>query len=84
MRKVLFALLMLGASAVYGCPVCDKQPPRILKGITHGAGPQTNWDYVIVYLVAAVVVATLIFSILWLVRPEEKDTSHIKRAVLNF
>ena len=84
MRKILFALLMLGASAVYGCPVCDNQQPGILKGITHGAGPQTNWDYVIVYLVAAVVVATLIFSILWLVRPGEKDTSHIKRAVLNF
>lgn len=84
MKKILFAMLMLGVFTSYGCPVCDKQQPRILKGVAHGAGPQTNWDYVIVYLVAAVVVVSLIFSILWLVRPGERNMGHIKRAVLNF
>ena len=84
MKKILFVLMTLGAFTSYGCPVCDRQQPGILKGIAHGAGPQTNWDYVIVYLVSAVVVVSLIFSILWLVRPGETNTSHIKRAVLNF
>lgn len=84
MRKFLFSILLLGGFImVNACPVCEKQQPDILKGITHGAGPQSDWDYVIVWVVAIIAVATLFFSVKWLIRPGEKGAEHIKRTVLN-
>jgi hypothetical protein len=84
MKKILFLLVLLcGTIVATSCPVCEKQQPEILKGITHGAGPQSDWDYVIVWVVAIIAVATLFFSVKWLIRPGEKGAGHIKRTVLN-
>lgn len=65
------------------CPVCEKQQPKILRGIAHGAGPQSNWDYVIIWTAVIIVLFTLYFSIKWLVKPGEKSSDHIKRLILN-
>jgi hypothetical protein len=84
--KYLFVLIsfVLADISVYACDACQKQQPEILRGITHGAGPQSNWDYLIVSVGAAIVVATLFFSIKWLLSPGEKGEKHIKRTVLNY
>ncbi len=84
MRKKLFAVLALvsGTLPALACSVCEKQQPRILRGVTHGTGPQSQWDLVIISIVAAIVVFTLYFSVKWLVRPGETSPSHIKRAIL--
>lgn len=64
------------------CPVCEKAQPRILRGITHGAGPQGQWEYFIVMLMVVVTILTLFYSIKWLIRPGEK-AGHIKYFILN-
>ena len=79
-----FIIFFLVHISVYACDVCEKQQPKILRGITHGGGPQNNWDYLIVSVASAIVVATLFFSIKWLVSPGEKGEKHIKRIVLNY
>jgi len=79
-----FAILILAHISIYACDVCEKQQPEILRGITHGPGPQSNWDYLIVSVGAAIVVATFFFSIKWLLSPGEKRENHIKRIVLNY
>ena len=79
-----FIIFLLSNISVYACDACEKQQPEILRGITHGAGPQSNWDYLIVSVAAAIVVATLFFSIKWLLSPGEKGEKHIKRIVLNY
>ena len=78
---IIFFLVYISAHA---CDVCEKQQPKILRGITHGGGPQNNWDYLIVSVAAAIVVTTLFFSIKWLLSPGEKGEKHIKRIVLNY
>lgn len=84
MKKVLLIVLMLNTGILaLACPVCDKQQPKILQGVTHGSGPQSNWDYLIIGATALIVLATLFFSIRWLVRPGEKTRSHIKYLILN-
>ncbi|MFT3903479.1 MAG: hypothetical protein QM727_09910 [Niabella sp.] len=55
----------------------------MLKGIAHGAGPQSQWDYLIVWIAVVIVLATLFFSVKWLIRPGEKSDTHIKRFILN-
>lgn len=67
----------------FGCTVCKSQQPKLLRGITHGAGPQSDWDYVIVIATVILVLATLIGSVWQLAKPGEKSASHIKRSILN-
>lgn len=79
----LLALFFLAPLAVFACPACEKQQPKILRGITHGAGPQSNWDYVIIWTTVIIVAVTLYYSLRWLIRPGEKSNGHIKRTILN-
>ncbi len=84
MKKIfLTGILLLNVLFVFACPVCERNQPKVLKGITHGAGPESQWDYVIVLTTAAIVLVTLFFSVKWLIRPGEKSDRHIKRFILN-
>lgn len=84
MKRLLFLVILLPAFvSAYSCPGCDAQQPKILRGITHGAGPQSKWDLLIVAVAAVIVIATLFFSLKWLLSPGEKGEKHIKRLVLN-
>lgn len=78
--STLFVLLFSNLE-VMACDVCEKQQPKVLRGVTHGAGPQSDWDYAIVWAIVAVVFVSLFFSIKWMVNPGEKDSDHIKRSI---
>lgn len=80
--KMLLSYLLTGLSA-FACPVCERNQPQILKGITHGAGPESQWDYVIVLSTIVITVITLFFTIKWIMQPGEKSHTHIKRIILN-
>lgn len=77
---MLFLLLL---QAAFACPVCEKQQPEITQGITHGAGPQSNWDWAIIAVIIAVTIVTLFYTVKYLTRPKEKNTNHIKYLILN-
>ena len=64
------------------CPVCEKAQPRLLRGITHGTGPESQWDYLIVLVMVVITVLTLVYSIKWLIRPGE-GAGHIKYLIVN-
>jgi hypothetical protein len=80
---LLLIFLLIGKTAAIACPVCEKQQPKILAGITHGGGPGSNWDYVIVLTTILIVLVTLFYTIKWLLKPGEDSCNHIKRIVLN-
>lgn len=83
-KKILSMMLLISVVApAFACPVCERNQPSILKGITHGAGPDSRWDYLIVWVTVAIVLLTLFFSIKWIIRPGEKSGTHIKRMILN-
>jgi hypothetical protein len=83
MRTRILIMLIIFSHAAIACPVCDKQQPSITRGLTHGAGPQSNWDWVIIGVVAALTLVTLVLSIRYLVKPGEKESSHIKQSILS-
>lgn len=85
MKRVIATLLFALTTITYSfaCTVCEAQQPKLLKGITHGAGPDSAWDYVIVIATVILVLATLIGSVWHLVKPGEKNETHIKRSILN-
>ncbi len=68
----------------FACPICEKQQPKVLRGIVHGGVPDGNWDYVIVTSVAAITLVTLFFAVKWIIRPGEKDKNHIKYSSIIF
>ncbi len=84
MKKLFIALLLIFVQlAVFACPVCERQQPKVLRGLVHGVGPQNSWDYIAVWAIGAIALLTLIFSIKYLIKPGEKNQNHIKYAILN-
>lgn len=85
MKKILIILpLLMIAFNIRACPACEKQQPMFLKGVAHGAGPTSNWDYVYVIIITLIALLTLFYAIKWILKPGEKNADHIKRTVLNF
>jgi hypothetical protein len=68
---------------VMACDVCKKQQPKVLSGISHGAGPESSWDYIWVSLIAAIVIISSFYAVRWIVQPGENERGHIKRSILN-
>lgn len=84
MRKFLFTLFMaLIGLPLWACEVCKEQQPAMLRGITHGTGPQHAWDMPIIVVSAVIVLVTLVFSVKYIFWPGEKNQDHIKRTVLD-
>lgn len=83
MKKLFISsLLCLAAITTQACPVCERQQPKILRGIVHGAGPQDKLDYLIIISAVVIVLISLWLSVRYLVRPGEKSDDHIKRFIL--
>ena len=82
MRTLALLLLALSAMPAWACDACQKQQPKVLQGITHGTGPQSEWDMPIIWVSAIIVLITLGFAVKYLVRPGESAPDHIKRTAL--
>ena len=82
-KYLLSVLIIFIAQIATACPVCEKQQPKLTKGLTHGAGPQSNWDWVIIAIISVITILTLIYSIKYLVKPGEKNEDHIKQSILS-
>lgn len=82
-RASIFIFFLIVSQLVNACPVCEKQQPKITQGITHGTGPGSNWDWVIIGVMTLITVLTLIFSLKYLIKPGEKNADHIKQSIFN-
>ncbi|SDD23765.1 hypothetical protein [Niabella drilacis] len=78
---LLFCNFFGPGSIAMACTVCERRQPELLRGISHGAGPESRWDLWIVAVVAAVVAVSLFFSVKWILRPGETSADHIKRSI---
>lgn len=81
-KYLISVLVIFIAQIAIACPVCEKQQPKITQGLTHGVGPQSNWDWVIIAIISLITVLTLIYSIKYLIKPGEKNVDHIKQTIL--
>ncbi|MET3037205.1 hypothetical protein ABXT08_13930 [Chryseobacterium sp. NRRL B-14859] len=86
MKKIRLILLIFIVWTGYfqACDACDLQQPKITRNLTHGPGPESNWDWLIVGGMALITLVTLFYSLKFLIRPGEKNKQHIKNNVLNF
>lgn len=82
-KTFLLLMLLLPGIISFACPACESQQPKILRGITHGEGPSGPLDYILGWIMVAIVLVTLYYSVKWLIKPEEKSPDHIKRLILN-
>jgi len=80
---LLIALLLFADLSAKACEACKKQQPKLLQGITHGPGPDTKWDYLIVMIMIIITLYVFIATIKCIFRPSERNEHHIKRIILN-
>jgi hypothetical protein len=84
MKKQLIILAILFFTTLsFACPTCEKAQPKIFRGITHGAGPESNWDYLIIGVTAIIVLYCGYIAVSRLIKPNEMNKEHIKNAFLN-
>ena len=82
--KLACTLLLISITGfLAACPVCERNQPKLLKGVVHGAGPDSQWDYVIMWAVIAITIVSFYLSVKWLIKPGEKNPNHIKYSILN-
>jgi len=79
----LLALLFMRNIQAIACEACKKQQPKLLQGVTHGGGPDSNWDYVIVAAMIVITLYVLVATVRCMLRPKEENAQHIKRIILN-
>ncbi len=79
---VLLVLTWIGQYQSWACNACEKQQPKITQGITHGTGPDSNWDWLIVGVICAITLVTFYLSLKYLIKPLEQNSNHIKRLIL--
>jgi hypothetical protein len=77
-------LLLFIDVVTMACDVCEKQQPKLLRGVAHGAGPQSDWDYLVVAGMVLISAVSLFYALKWMITPGEKEKGHIKRSVLLF
>lgn len=86
MKKIsLFLLFIFMGSlpSVFACELCKQNQPKPLQNITHGVGPQSDWDYAIIFGGIIIVSFTLYYSLKFLIRPGENQADHIKNIVVD-
>lgn len=83
-KKIASALLMTFYAMYKACDACKLQQPKITQNLTHGEGPQSDWDWVIVVIISLITLVTLFLSFKYLIKPRENKRDHIKNTILNF
>lgn len=84
MKKYLFlSIALIFNIGAFACDACKKQQPKFLQGITHGTGPDSNWDYLIVAVMVGITLYVLVATLKCLFKPAENGQEHIKRMILN-
>ncbi|MDV3508391.1 hypothetical protein CMU89_00890 [Elizabethkingia anophelis] len=81
-RYKILLILFLGNFA-FGCDTCKLQQPKITRNFTHGTGPESNWDWFIVGVVILITLASLFYSLKFLIKPREQNRNHIKYSVFS-
>lgn len=85
LKSISIAIVWMAMqTASVACPVCERQKEgKPFKAITHGIGPDSNWDYLTVVVAIIITLLTLFYAVKWLIKPGEKSKNHIKYTVLN-
>ncbi|WP_343643785.1 hypothetical protein [Chryseobacterium sp.] len=82
--KITCSLFLFWQTLYQACDACKLQQPKITQNLTHGTGPESQWDWIIVGVIALITLVTLFYSFKFLIIPGEKNRKHIKNSILNF
>ncbi|MFI5159791.1 MAG: hypothetical protein ACHQHN_00870 [Sphingobacteriales bacterium] len=77
------ALLLAAGLPVMACEACKKQQPKLLQGITHGPGPDSNWDYLIVSIMVVITAYSFYAMIRYMAKSRDNVHQDIKNSILN-
>ncbi|WP_124641793.1 MULTISPECIES: hypothetical protein [Amniculibacterium] len=83
-KTYLIAILLFLHTFYKACEACDLKQPKITRGLTHGAGPQSFWDWIAVGIIVVISFLTVFYFVKYIVKPESKKDQHIKNSILNF
>lgn len=74
----------LGSPLGLACEACKLRQPKMTRGLVHGLGPESQWDWFLVGMVAAIALFTMVYAVKLLFFPGEKNKEHIKYTVFKY
>lgn len=81
--SITFGILISITTSVFACDACKQQQPKLFQGITHGAGPTSNWDYIIVSVMVLITLYSFFALVKYLAKPDDPKHQDIKNIILN-
>lgn len=81
-KNTALLLSLLFTAYSYACDTCKLRQLKVTQNLTHGAGPESNWDWFIVAIVVVITLLAFFYSVKYLVKPGEKNKNHIKYSFL--
>lgn len=81
-KNIAVTLCFLYTSYLLACDTCKLRQPKVTQNLTHGAGPESDWDWFIVAIAIAITLLAFFYSVKYLVKPGEKNKNHIKYSFL--
>lgn len=81
--KYKIVLILFLGNFAFVCDTCKLRQPKITRNFTHGTGPDSNWDWFIVGIVIMITIASLFYSLKFLIKPKEEDRNHIKYSLFS-
>ncbi|CAM3126348.1 hypothetical protein DRF59_18220 [Chryseobacterium flavum] len=82
-KNIIILCGLLITTYALACDACKLQQPEVTRNFTHGTGPESNWDWFIVGIVILITVLAFILSAKYLIKPGEKNKTHIKYSVFS-
>ena len=79
---ILITFLVFQSPILMACEACNKNQPKLLQGITHGAGPEGWWDYFVVVIMVVVTIYSLYATIKCFVVTKEVKYKSIKNLIV--
>ena len=82
-KFILILLVLILNKESFACDACNKMQPKLTRGITHGAGPDSYLDWLWISMVFAIAIYTLVKSVKYIAKPNEDQSNHIKYHILD-
>lgn len=81
-NKILLIITSFFSVTAMACDLCKSNQPKGFEDITHGEGPTGDVDYIIMWSAIVIVSYTLIMSVKYLIKPNEREQDHIKNLIV--
>lgn len=84
LKYFIGGIFILITQVALSCPVCDREKAnQVTLGLSHGAGPDHNWEWLVVAGMAGITLFALFLAIKYFIKPDNAKTNEFKKSIFS-